>query len=319
MGNYKFRLSDMMPNAWFYKLKDMSKTSRNNKPSPSINKKLPIPTASSSSSQNLQHFQQRHSFYFSRPPIFNSSSRNPNFSETHSPNLTPKRSRRRSNRSSSSHVVTETSLEPHLRLESSLSEFGKPASRSSSCSCRVSSSSADIVIDVKERSFTKFEKMDSFDPISELNLPPILTKPAKLNNSSRASLSIKIVKEEKTSSRTKRETKPSNPVARGVKLRVNSPRIASKKIQQACARRSVSSNTRRRNLSEGIVIVKPSFDPQRDFKESMAEMIAQNHIRASRDLEELLACYLSLNSDDYHEFIVKAFEQIWLDMTDLAI
>jgi uncharacterized protein (TIGR01568 family) len=51
----------------------------------------------------------------------------------------------------------------------------------------------------------------------------------------------------------------------------------------------------------------------------MVEMIVENNIRGSKDLEDLLACYLSLNSKEYHYIIVKAFEQIWFDMTDLHL
>ena len=63
--------------------------------------------------------------------------------------------------------------------------------------------------------------------------------------------------------------------------------------------------------------MKSSYDPQRDFMESMMEMIVENKIRDSKDLEELLACYLSLNSDEYHDVIVKAFEQIWFTLPDI--
>ena len=64
------------------------------------------------------------------------------------------------------------------------------------------------------------------------------------------------------------------------------------------------------------MLVKKSADPQRDFRESMVEMIIENDIRGSKDLEELLACYLSLNSDEYHGLIVKVFEEIWFDLTE---
>ncbi|KAL6967802.1 Transcription repressor ofp1, partial [Sarracenia purpurea var. burkii] len=66
--------------------------------------------------------------------------------------------------------------------------------------------------------------------------------------------------------------------------------------------------------SQSFAIVKLSRNPERDFKESMVEMIAENHILASKDLEDLLARYLSLNSDEYHGLIVKMFQQIWFDM-----
>ncbi|KAL6993649.1 Transcription repressor ofp1 [Sarracenia purpurea var. burkii] len=63
-----------------------------------------------------------------------------------------------------------------------------------------------------------------------------------------------------------------------------------------------------------FTIVKLLHDPKRNFKESMVEMIAENRILASKDLEDLLARYLSLNSDEYHSLIVKTFQQIWFDI-----
>ncbi|KAK9063275.1 hypothetical protein SSX86_017145 [Deinandra increscens subsp. villosa] len=73
-------------------------------------------------------------------------------------------------------------------------------------------------------------------------------------------------------------------------------------------------SARRENLSESLAIVKSSFDPEKDIMKSMTEMITETNIRSSKDLEELLACYLSLNSDEYHDVIVNAFEQIWFSL-----
>ncbi|KAG6433706.1 hypothetical protein SASPL_105321 [Salvia splendens] len=101
--------------------------------------------------------------------------------------------------------------------------------------------------------------------------------------------------------------------AAGVKLRVNSPRI---RVGQGRRRRSVSSNS---SISESLAVVKASKDPRRDFRESMVEMILENNIRASSDLEELLACYLSLNSDEYHHLIIAVFKQIWFEFIHLRL
>lgn len=70
-------------------------------------------------------------------------------------------------------------------------------------------------------------------------------------------------------------------------------------------------------LSESFAMVKSSSDPHGDFRESMVEMIVKNNIRSGGELEELLACYLSLNSGEYHDLIVKVFGQIWADLNDL--
>lgn len=70
-------------------------------------------------------------------------------------------------------------------------------------------------------------------------------------------------------------------------------------------------------LSESFAMVKSSSDPHGDFRESMVEMIVENNIRSGGELEKLLACYLSLNSGEYHDLIVKVFKQIWSDLNDL--
>lgn len=66
-------------------------------------------------------------------------------------------------------------------------------------------------------------------------------------------------------------------------------------------------------------MVKSSVDPRRDFRESMVEMIVENNMRTSKDLEDLLACYLQLNSDEYHEMIIKVFKQIWFDLANVKL
>lgn len=65
-----------------------------------------------------------------------------------------------------------------------------------------------------------------------------------------------------------------------------------------------------RKISESFAIVKCSYDPRRDFTESMVEMIVENEIRNSHDLWELLRCYISLNSKEYREIILEVFEQV---------
>eukprot|EP01018_Ginkgo_biloba_P015230 Gb_38906 [translate_table: standard] len=72
-------------------------------------------------------------------------------------------------------------------------------------------------------------------------------------------------------------------------------------------------------VSESFAVVKRSYDPQKDFRDSMVEMIIENDIRCSNDLQQLLQCYLSLNSDEYHDVIVKVFEQVWSDLTELSV
>ncbi|KAH7542813.1 transcription repressor OFP1 [Ziziphus jujuba] len=394
MGNYRFRLSDMIPNAWFYKLKDMSKT---RKQSP-MKKKLSPLSSSPQRSQVSQPggYNNKYDIQPTRPDRFYKSHRLSKSSDTHFPDPPRRSSKRRTKRKAvykpSNKPVFSSSVSPHCSCHAKLdsartkpdpvpspdyflsssesstenfheyipsefegddnNNFSVPesfvelASWSSPCDSRLSSSTTDIIIDLNEEtSIRKTEKLDGFDMISELELPPISTKPmhfddkvfeAANNRRKRSSkveeikgqksLSVKSVREE--SFKTQREQKTASPLVRklssnstGIRLRANSPRLASKKIQ-GYGRKSVSSSSacmksRNKCISESFAVVKSSVDPQRDFMDSMMEMIVENNIRASKDLEELLASYLLLNSNEYHELIVKAFEQIWFDMADM--
>ncbi|XP_062095954.1 transcription repressor OFP5 [Humulus lupulus] len=65
---------------------------------------------------------------------------------------------------------------------------------------------------------------------------------------------------------------------------------------------------------ESFAVVKCSYDPHKDFKDSMVEMIMEKKITQPEEFEELLACYLTLNSDEYHDVIIKVFRQVWFDL-----
>ncbi|KAL2905566.1 Transcription repressor OFP7 [Bienertia sinuspersici] len=64
-------------------------------------------------------------------------------------------------------------------------------------------------------------------------------------------------------------------------------------------------------VRESFAMVKKSEDPFEDFKRSMVEMVVENQMFEERELEELLRCFLSLNSERHHQAIVTAFTQIW--------
>lgn len=376
MGNYRFKLSDMMPNAWFYKLKDMSKTKKHKK-SPSTLKKKLSPTTCTPQNSHLS--QSGFNIYRTEPTkadrVFYSSPVNSKASDSTFPDPPRNSSKRKSKRraiykpSNELFFPSLTSARPRPNpiqyspdyfLSSRDSSTSEPnlyesisstrdcenfvasdpfaglvsPSWSSSCNCRLSSSTRDIIIDLNEDdSINKAEMQFGFDLFSELELPQIQTKPLNLvdgNNKYKRSSSkledlkgqktlyVKNVKEERI--RTKRVQNKNSFVQKsrsnstGVRLRANSPKLANKKIQ-ACARKSISS--RNKKLSDSFAVVKSSIDPQKDFRNSMREMILQNDIKAYNDLEELLACYLSLNSKEYHGLIVKAFEQIWFDMAEI--
>ncbi|XP_057468622.1 transcription repressor OFP2-like [Actinidia eriantha] len=342
MGSHRFRLSDMIPNSWFYKLKGMGRTrNQNNNINHSRNKKQPLKQSSSSSSSSSisippQQFQSktelshhRKSYYFTRelttpplqPPITRHES--PKITETHFPYPPRKSSKqrlttRRKNRASSRQppppprlvtatVSTSCSCRPAID-----SVWAKPDSTSEEYPISPLDSSSDL-----QSLFPEFgsdndsdlPKFDDFDTISQLQLPPILTKrPIKNERKNpNGSISVKVVEKEKN--RFCKEQRK-NPVrSPGVRIRTNSPRIA-----KIGGRKSVSSSSRR-SLSESFAVVKSSSDPQRDFRESMVEMILEYNLKASKDLEDLLACYLLLNSDEYHDVIIEVFKQIWFDLT----
>ncbi|CAI8612924.1 unnamed protein product [Vicia faba] len=348
MGNYRFRLSDMMPNAWFYKLRDMGKTRNQTPTSQQHRKKKQSSTSnttnsSSSTSKSKQPYQinPRKSYYFTRElkqtnnriyntsPLQNNTNSSPEPPRKSSPKQRPKRRTPKPSSSSSSH---DSPL--HSSAES---ESPDPEIRTD----RVLLPTNDIIIDVDNNSLVatrKDDKLKGYDSLSELmKLPPIVTKPENFSyllnyakkketkprsktssndeHNVKGSLKVKILKEEQRYTNSNTPSRRFSVSSPAVKLRINSPRISSKKVQTH-GRKSVSSNGNRRSLSDSFAIVKSSMNPQRDFRESMVEMIVENNIRTSKDLEDLLACYLSLNSDEYHQVIIKVFKQIWFDLTD---
>nr|KYP41829.1 hypothetical protein KK1_036794 [Cajanus cajan] len=289
MGNHRFKLSDMIPNAWFYKLKDMGKgrNSRKQNTTPSRKKKQssspPTTTQTHSSKPNQPHNNQ----YYNKP--------------------------RKTDRV--------------LPCSSSFDEMLSLSTTSCSFTTNKNNPTNDTIINVDKNSIARKDtnldgyhncnnhyEDDHTHTFSELELPPIITRPKK-SELKQGSLKVRILKEEDPA--MLKEQKKNRSVRRqrlsvsspGVRLRVHSPRLAGRK-----GRKRASPGCRR-SLSGSFAIVKSSFDPQKDFRESMVEMIVENNIRASKDLEDLLACYLSLNSDEYHDLIIKVFKQIWFDFT----
>lgn len=64
-------------------------------------------------------------------------------------------------------------------------------------------------------------------------------------------------------------------------------------------------------VKESYAVVKKSEDPKEDFKRSMMEMVVEKQMFEERELEQLLECFLSLNSRQHHGVIVEAFTEIW--------
>ncbi|GLT55746.1 hypothetical protein SLA2020_288400 [Shorea laevis] len=354
MGNYRFRFSDMIPNAWFYKLKDMGRTRNHfNKTKKHQQTEPPKPKQ-----PHHQGSYPRKSYYFSRDLVSHDRFCNSPKS-TDPPRKSSRRIRSRkvaAARASPKLVASPVSPGCSGRAtlwtkpdDSPPPEYSASYSSDGSLGLEIGESfppefRTDRILTTESFddmvAWSRSDAKDIVIDVQEIELPPIITKPEKLNDSvkdlkkkdqkedettnyHRSSLPVKVMKAERITMKEQRNTAPVRKLSSnspGFKLRINSPRIASRKIQ-AHARKSVSSTSSsgsRRSLSDSLAVVKSSFDPQRDFRESMVEMIVQNNIRASKDLEDLLACYLTLNSDEYHDLIIKVFKQIWFDLSDQA-
>ncbi|ONK62577.1 uncharacterized protein A4U43_C07F5560 [Asparagus officinalis] len=260
MGNYRFRLSDMMPNSWFYKLKDMSKATAHNPPKKILHHPKPTskrPKSSSSSKQfppqSQLYIPNRASYYF------------PSRVKTEKTPVSP-----------SHHKALDTHFPISPPRKSKKTAQKKPIKPSPQ------PSSTDIIIDMK-------------------SLKPIQTKPTKTIEAEIDGKHIMLKRAQQGLHR--------------IKVKPSSPKVEIKNLQAGRYRRMANS----KKLGESFAVVKKSADPRRDFRESMVEMIVEHDIRASRDLEELLACYLSLNSEEYHGVIVKVFEEIWIDLTEVRV
>lgn len=82
------------------------------------------------------------------------------------------------------------------------------------------------------------------------------------------------------------------------------------KLKKEAKEQATESST----IYNSFAVVKSSFNPQQDFRDSMVEMIEVKGIRRREELEELLACYLTLNCDGHHDFIINAFQQVWFEL-----
>ncbi|KAL2500807.1 Transcription repressor [Forsythia ovata] len=64
-------------------------------------------------------------------------------------------------------------------------------------------------------------------------------------------------------------------------------------------------------VTDSLAVVKRSSDPYSDFRTSMVEMIVEKQIFTAKELENLLQCFLSLNSYHHHRIIIQVFSEIW--------
>lgn len=309
MGNYKFKISDMIPNAWFHKLKDMSKP-KHKPTSNTCNKKKPssdsLPYHNSSTfnslvANNPHHNSPRNSLHTKRM-----SKRKTLYKPSLKP-LTPPLTaagfnKIKINGQDSSHCMLPA-------LESSPESFVYSFYEEEEDDEFVDFSN--FKINTKNRALTK-HKGDSIEKACPASNQ--IKKPQKRH------LSVKINKEKEydehheyiAEKKYQRQVSSGRKSSAGINLkRVNSPRIQLSGTRRSTSRRS----ERNQDVLESFAVMKRSVDPKKDFRESMIEMIEENNIRASKDLEDLLACYLSLNPKEYHDLIIQVFEQIWLQLT----
>ncbi|XP_022883263.1 transcription repressor OFP8-like [Olea europaea var. sylvestris] len=68
--------------------------------------------------------------------------------------------------------------------------------------------------------------------------------------------------------------------------------------------------TLQEGVKDSLAVVKRSSDPYTDFRTSMVEMIVEKQIFTAKELENLLQCFLSLNSYHHHRVIIEVFYEI---------
>ncbi|ESQ51553.1 hypothetical protein EUTSA_v10017964mg [Eutrema salsugineum] len=317
MGNHKFRISEMIPNAWFHKLKDMTKQSKpKTKPFSSsssniYNKKKP-------SSDSLLH--QSSTSHFSNRFVAD----NPHHNSPRNSLHTKRMSKRKTLYKPSVKPITPFASEGFNKSnfngqDSSHCLF--PALESSPESFLYSFyeeedvefvNSSNLKIDSKNKAFTKHKvkESDSIEKACPASNPA--KKPLKSH------LSVKIRQElEEDDDECRAERKYQKKISSGRKSSagINLKKVNSPRIQLSGTRRSTSRSESKQVVLESFAVMKSSVDPKKDFRESMVEMIEENNIRASKDLEDLLACYLTLNPKEYHDLIIQVFEQIWRQLT----
>jgi uncharacterized protein (TIGR01568 family) len=320
MGKYKFRLSDMVPNAWFYKLRDMSHNRRRNQ-NYSIREGLARKSFTSPASPQRSSFVlNRASYYY--PTAVVQATRSLNYPvnltrrvDTGIPLETPRKSNRRSHRkhmkvliNSKSPKLVSPCASVRCDYTNDRDENDKYATEDyETCISdnKRETGLVDFIVDTERESSIskKLDNTETSSKVIKLALSPIRTRSDKKFKDNHS-----IYAENKSPHLKKKKASQS---VRPIHRQVVSPRLATKN-----ASKETNFN---RDLEKSLAVMKYSSDPQRDFTESIIEMIIANNMRSSIDLEDLLACYLSLNSADYHSVIVKVFKEVWLDLNRLRI
>ncbi|KAJ4875227.1 Transcription repressor OFP3 [Raphanus sativus] len=332
MGTHKFRFSDIMPPSWLYKLKGISRSSRKHTPASPRRLSSSSTTDDASSSRNTLRLSsspyhpqgssssppkspfkrklKRKTVYKPSSRLKLSSSSSSSSFNPHVPLTTTSRNHRspnaiilepsRNHRSkpfSANAITVEPSSRKHRSKPSSSANAVSDSTVGSSSDPVSFSSPSDQNYDVKNHHSVK--TLDDVCDEDPSNSSPVL---------------VETVKEPPLETKTQQKLKKPKATSPGIRIRAHSPRIARKKTK-AAGRTSPPQPMKKEMAAESFAIVLTSVDPERDFRESMVEMIVVNKIKEQKDLEDLLACYLSLNSSEYHDTIIKAFEKTWFHLT----
>ncbi|XP_062181293.1 transcription repressor OFP1-like [Phragmites australis] len=251
MSNHqRFRLSHLMPNSWFYRLRDMKR-----------------PRTPSQRNTGTTRAAKRPSSHY--------------YNGTTTPKPLPLSPRRFYPNLNTKQMSLEKKLRSsHLQLNTKASDIQFPRDHHRHHHHHMPTSRASTIIIEADHEF------------QDLQLRPIRTRPAPTGSTSAHSAITS-------------GTCPSSPRLRSRSLHVPSG-----------DRFSTTSSSRRRSVARrSFAVVKASTDPPKDFRDSMVEMIVENDVHAPEDLQELMECYLSLNSREYHGVIMEVFRGIWLEMS----
>ncbi|URE04058.1 hypothetical protein MUK42_03743 [Musa troglodytarum] len=320
-----FLFSDMMPSAWFYKLKDMSHRGNKNHGAPhSTGSGLGVPSKTAAAATpkpfppaETNLLPNRASCYYPNRTEAERFSFSPTHSkavDTHFPVEPPRQSKKKGRKK-----PLRSPTKPKLVA----------SSVSAGCSCRaarktesspefpmVASLEApppyplDYYVDVEDPEFQKTNYSDD-DGFEYNNLASWQHSKAGAGPRIRLGLGAQTPSDHhKSWMKESEDNDVDDKVGIGHNVGLGPPQQEVRGVDHDIGGGNEAEDGLIGELCGGEVVVGPA----EDFRDSMLEMIVENNIRASKDLEELLACYLSLNSDEYHDAIVKAFQQIWFDL-----
>jgi uncharacterized protein (TIGR01568 family) len=354
MGRHKFRLSDMIPNAWFFKLRDMRARGGGSAPAASL--RVPAVASAPRHGGGASWLPHRASHYYTPragDPVVPGSPlrhRHPKASDA----LFPPRRARRHHR----HRRRSVKLAPSV---SSSSSSGFASSPVSAAVCRCGRRPVTVAVEAPDTPplcrrdrFVGYSDDDDEDLKKSATVVAVRAADGKLDDGKVITSATEIIIDLRSKSRpgkalrpiatkpARREDKHVDVVRNAAARRPAAPVPKPEQSKLVKPRRSVSSPSARRlktrantprvsvsstrkckppppPLAESFAVVKSSRDPRRDFRESMEEMIAENGIRTAADLVDLLACYLALNGTEYHDLIVDVFEHIWATLSDIKM